>query len=64
MPVAILGQLAFCAFANLYIPLAGVLWFQICKRTGHWPLRGPQNPQFAHPPHDSLVYGNVDPDPL
>ena len=33
-PVAYLGLLFFCGFANLYIPLAGVVWFKLRSVTG------------------------------
>ena len=29
MPLAYLGQIIFSAIANIYIPLAGLLWFQV-----------------------------------
>lgn len=30
-PIAILALLAFCSFAHLHIPLAGVAWFYFCR---------------------------------
>lgn len=36
-PVAILGLVLFCGFANLQVPLAGLMWWLIRKR---WPLSG------------------------
>ena len=34
MPIAYLGLLLFCGFANLYIPLAGIIWFKLRSYTG------------------------------
>ena len=33
-PIAYLGLFIFCGFANLYIPLAGMIWFKLRSGTG------------------------------
>ena len=34
LPISYVGLLLFCGFANLYIPLAGIIWFKLRSHTG------------------------------
>lgn len=38
-PLSFLGLMAFCSFANLHIPLAGVLWHFLFKNTTSIPIK-------------------------